>query len=363
MALSDYPRAVLTACLALLPLLGYKIYQDYIKDDKNAIKAKQLGDTLRAQLGRECRFRLDNDTSATITLPDYRKLGCAEYGQPDGKPIIMLHGLPGSRLEMAWQDEYAKKIGARIIGVDRPGVGWSSPHPGRTHLSFAQDIKCLTDALQLDQYAVIGTSGGGPYVMACAAYLPANRLKAIANVTGMGDIQRYKSTGMGWPNWLGYRYIIHWAPWFFRWHSSRYLWPKDRLHLSEEEKLRKWIDEIATPSANPKDLDAWAASAGVDLLRLAMTAGQEYFQDGFDTLIQDATLLGSKWDFRVEDIRPDLPMHLWFGKQDKNVSVYHGVEIAKRFRGKARLHYLDETHLSLQVRYFNQILDDLVAEF
>ena len=203
MALSAPSRATATVCLALTPLLVYKLYKIYIAHAEATIKAKELRETLRAQLQQGCRFRLDNDTSATMILPDNRKLGYAEYGQPDGKPIIMLHGLPGSRLENAWHDEHAMKIGARIIGVDRPGVGWSSSHPGRTHLSFAQDIELLTNHLQLNEYAVIGTSGGGPYVMACAAHLPAKKLKVIANVCGMGDIQRFKSTGMGWPNWLG----------------------------------------------------------------------------------------------------------------------------------------------------------------
>ena len=77
-------------------------------------------------------------------------------------------------------------------------------------------------------------------------------------------------------------------------------------------------------------------------------------------MLQDAKLLGSKWVFRVEGIRPDRHMHLCFGKQDQSVSGYHGVETATRFRGEEKLHYLDETHLSLPVS--DQILDDLAAE-
>ncbi|EME45891.1 hypothetical protein DOTSEDRAFT_70052 [Dothistroma septosporum NZE10] len=361
MAWPDYIDIKLTASIIVLLSLSYKVYSAQNSDTETAAKAKELGKVLRTQLGSKCRFRLDNDSSATVTLSDGRRLGYAEYGQPDGKPIIMLHGMPGSRLEMAWHDEHAKKIGARIIGVDRPGVGWSSPHPGRTLRSFADDVAHLAEHLELEHFAVIGTSGGGPYVMACAAYLPADKLKAVANVCGIGDVQTFKSIGMGWPNWLGYRYAIHWTPWLFRWHARN--WPVNRTQLSEEERLETWIKDIESPSTPPKDLEAWAASDGVDFLRLSLVTGREFVKDGYDTLVQDAKLLGSKWEFRVEDIRSDLPMHLWFGKQDKNVSGYHGVEIAKRFRGEAKLHYLDETHLSLQIKYHEQIFDDLLTEW
>jgi hypothetical protein len=36
----------------------------------------------------------------TIRLADGRRLAFAEYGDPEGKPVLLFHGLPGSRL--AW---------------------------------------------------------------------------------------------------------------------------------------------------------------------------------------------------------------------------------------------------------------------
>ena len=36
-----------------------------------------------------------------LRLDDGRALGYAEYGQPDGAPIVYLHGMPGSRLDPA----------------------------------------------------------------------------------------------------------------------------------------------------------------------------------------------------------------------------------------------------------------------
>lgn len=324
-------------------------------------EARQLGDTLRTQLKQECQFRLDTSSSATITLPDGRSLGYAQYGDPSGKPIIKLHGLPGSRLEESAHDSIARKIGLSIIGVDRPGVGLSTPDPSLTFQSFAADIEALATHLNLETFAVIGTSGGGPYALACARYLPAEKLTAVAIVCGMGDMQRFPSSkGMGWRNWLGYRFAIDYIPWIFRWDASK--WPVNQSHLSEEEKLEASIQQIVASNPSQQDIEAWNTGGGVDLLRLSLRASQEYFLHGLDFLVQDAKLLGSAWEFCVEDIDPNLPLHLWYGTQDLNVSGQHGVEIAKRFRGNAKLRLLEETHMSLQVKYRDRILDEILQD-
>jgi hypothetical protein len=101
------------------------------------------------------RFRLDNDNSATLTLPDGRKLGYAQYGSLTGPAVFYLHGHPGSRLEATWFEEDCLRLGARIIGVDRPGGGWSSPHPNATLLDHPKDIEYLAQHLNLNSYGVL----------------------------------------------------------------------------------------------------------------------------------------------------------------------------------------------------------------
>lgn len=104
---------------------------------------------------RKCRFRLDNDSSATLILPDGRKLVYAQYGSPTGRPIFYLHGLPGSRIETAFFHDMGLKLDARIIGVDRPGIGWSSPQPERTLLNHPKDLEHLAEHLELDEYSIL----------------------------------------------------------------------------------------------------------------------------------------------------------------------------------------------------------------
>ena len=94
-------------------------------------------------------------TSTTLTLPDGRKLGYAQYVSPTGRTVFYLHGLPGSRIEAAAFVPMAMKLGARIIAVDRPGYGLSSPQPGRTILDHAKDIERLAESVGVDSYGVL----------------------------------------------------------------------------------------------------------------------------------------------------------------------------------------------------------------
>lgn len=94
-------------------------------------------------------------TSSTLTLPDARKLGYAQYGSQAGRTVFYCHGLPGARLEAAALLPMALKLNTRIIAVDRPGYGLSSPQPGRTLLDYAKDIRFLAEAIGLDSYGVL----------------------------------------------------------------------------------------------------------------------------------------------------------------------------------------------------------------
>lgn len=199
-----------------------------------------------------CRFRLDTSTSATHTLPSGRKLGYAEYGLPTGTPIIYQHGFPGSRLEAAYLDRAANRVGARIIAIDRPGFGWSSPVKERTVLSSADDVRSLADHLRLQRFGVMGVSGGGPYALACARALPADRLRAVSIICGLGppDMGYW---GMQFPNWAGWMFGQRLAPGLCRWWLSREIGA--RLDLDDETRLSMMRADFEKGKKNmhPKD--------------------------------------------------------------------------------------------------------------
>lgn len=82
---------------------------------------------------------------------------------------------------------------------------------------------------------------------------------------------------------------------------------------------------------------------------------------GFDGLLQDGKVMCMDYGFRIEDIRPDLPVQLWYGKLDTFVPLNHGVQIAARLGGRAHLRVEDETHASISgQRMKGEILRDLV---
>ena len=69
---------------------------------------------------------MQHTSDRTLVLKDGRTLGFAEYGDPQGIPILLFHGTPGSRLEGALFDRAAQAHHARILAADRPGYATSS---------------------------------------------------------------------------------------------------------------------------------------------------------------------------------------------------------------------------------------------
>lgn len=108
-----------------------------------------------------------------VAVGDDRQIGFAEFGTPQGRPVFWLHGTPGARRQIPVEARaYAEKNDIRLIGVDRPGIGSSTPHQYPNVLAFAHDLRTIADVLGIDAMSVIGLSGGGPYALACAAAMP-----------------------------------------------------------------------------------------------------------------------------------------------------------------------------------------------
>lgn len=87
----------------------------------------------------------------TIELGDGRTLGFDDVGDPDGVPVLYVHGSPGSRRARHPDDGVAERLGVRLVAVDRAGAGLSTPNPGGTVGSFAEDAVALADHLAVDQ--------------------------------------------------------------------------------------------------------------------------------------------------------------------------------------------------------------------
>jgi pimeloyl-ACP methyl ester carboxylesterase len=114
-------------------------------------------------------------TEHRVTLPDGRILALTEYGNPDGPVVVLLPSAPGSR-RLDPDPGATADAGVRLLVVDRPGYGESSPVPdgtASTLTGLADDVAAAMAALGVDDAGVVGWSNGGTVALALAARHPA----------------------------------------------------------------------------------------------------------------------------------------------------------------------------------------------
>lgn len=312
------------------------------------------------------RFQQAEETSATFSLPNARKIGYAQYGDLKGKPVIVLHGILGSRLENWLLDGDAKELGLRIIGIERPGMGLSTPDPrplkDKKVLDHAKDVEALAEHLGLEEYAVLGMSGGGPYALGCAYALPSSsskpRLKAASVVTGLG----LADMSQPWPAllvWLNKNLDLRWL--IRRLFTRGPVW---NMELSDAERMEAMRKDFDLKKAHPADVETARHPNYPDWQQLFLLSSRSAISQGLEGFLDDSSILSKDPGFRVEDIRADLPVQLWYGTADTNISPRAGEETAERLRGagnmKVEFHMEPgETHGSTQVQYRRRYLGDL----
>lgn len=103
--------------------------------------------------------------------------------------MFWLHGTPGGRRQVPIEArKYALENDLRIIGIDRPGIGTSTPHLYDDVLDWTGDLAVLADNLGVDTFRVIGLSGGGPYALAAGVAFP-ERVHGIGVLGGVAPTQ------------------------------------------------------------------------------------------------------------------------------------------------------------------------------
>ena len=97
-----------------------------------------------------------------------------ESGNPDGKPIIFLHGGPGGGSEPVYR-QYFNPEKWRIIIFDQRGCGKSVPHAEleqNTTWDLIGDIEKIRKKLNIDNWAVFGGSWGSTLALSYAIKNP-----------------------------------------------------------------------------------------------------------------------------------------------------------------------------------------------
>jgi pimeloyl-ACP methyl ester carboxylesterase len=265
----------------------------------------------------------------TIRLRDGRRVGYAEWGDPGGGPVIYFHGWPGSRVEARLGEEAARLSGVRLIAIDRPGMGLSDFQPRRRLVDWPADVVQVADALELDRFAVLGISGGGPYAAACAWKL-SDRLTGAGIVSGLAPMDvPGVIAGMDWRNRLAHQLVGHVA------------------------LLRRVLMAATASSVNrrPERILERGVAAEVDkqyldrpeVRRILSESLSEAFRSGSRGPAWEMGIYARPWRFRLEEIRT--PVRLWHGEQDANAPVAMGRFLASSIPESQASFHSDAGHL------------------
>jgi pimeloyl-ACP methyl ester carboxylesterase len=89
-------------------------------------------------------------------------LSYAEYGDKNGYPILIQHGLIASINDYSIFERLIE-LGAHLICIARPGYGESSPYVMNNIAEWADIVSILIDELKLSHFDILGMSSGAPY--------------------------------------------------------------------------------------------------------------------------------------------------------------------------------------------------------
>lgn len=112
--------------------------------------------------------------SGRLRVSDIHQLHYEETGNPDGKPVVFLHGGPGSGIQPVYR-RYFDPEAYRVVLFDQRGCGKSTPHAcldENTTWHLVADIERLREHLGIDSWQVFGGSWGSCLALAYAETHP-----------------------------------------------------------------------------------------------------------------------------------------------------------------------------------------------
>lgn len=270
--------------------------------------------------------RVVGEPLRTLELPDGRTLAYATWGDPDGFPILSLHGTPGCRLNRWPNEDVYTGAGAYWITHDRAGYGRSDRHHGRNVVDEVSDVEALADELDLDRFGVTGGSGGGPHVLACAALLPGRVVRAVCSV----GVAPLGSPGLTEDEWLAGMDPENIKE--FRWAQTG-----EEVLVPELEKLHREAEErvAVDPASLLDDFDLSeadrAALARPEAMQITREMTAEFAANGVGGWADDDLAFLQPWGFDVATI--SVPVLIRYGLTDVLVPPAHGEWLAANVPG------------------------------
>ena len=254
----------------------------------------------------DARPRLRSD----IGLPDGRRLGYAEYGSPDGRPVLFVPGAATSAA-MSFGGPLLPALGVRLVSVDRPGLGRSTGDPGGGFASFGEDVAVLLDRLGLRDVAVVANSQGAPFAIACAGLPPVASLTLVSP----SDEVAHPAVREQLPQDLGDLVDL-----------------VARDPVAAETVLAGFDADrmlrLVLASAPASDEPVYGDPGFIAVYRQALEEG---FAAGPEGYVRDTRLAMAPWALRLDAV--PAPVAVWMGADDRSHSPDGGRFLACRLGG------------------------------
>ena len=269
---------------------------------------------------------------------DGRTLTVREGGDPEGVPVFVLHGTPGSSLLYGPHERDAEEKGIRLVSYDRPGYLGSTRLEGRCVADCAADIEAVCDALSIERCCVWGISGGGPHALAAAALLP----DRVAAAAALAPVAPFDAAGLDFYDGMGEKNIEEFGA----------VLEGEKAHRAVLERDR---DELAGITAEQL-VDAWTTLLGPadravltgELARFILESGREGIANGIEGWFDDDIAFATPWGFELSSIR--VPVLHWQGRQDKFVPYGHGVWLSEHIPNVESRLTDEDGHLTIPER-------------
>lgn len=255
-----------------------------------------------------------------LTTRDGRSLTAEISGAATGTPVFLLHGTPGSRNGPKPRGSVLYRLGVQLITYDRPGYGGSDRHQGRCVADAAEDVAAIAGHLGLEQFAVVGRSGGGPHALACAALL-GQRVSRTAVLVSVAPAQE-----MG-PQWFDGMTDDNVEEYTTADNDERML--IEHLASRAEEVIRDPASLVKTLERSMTEPDRRVVGDAA-MRRLLAATYQEALRAGPYGWIDDVFALRKDWGFELDAI--NTPVLLWHGEEDNFSPVTHTRYLAGRIR-------------------------------
>jgi pimeloyl-ACP methyl ester carboxylesterase len=286
----------------------------------------------------------------TVQAPEGRVLDVLVSGPGDGLPLVFHTGTPAGLVDFGPIADAASARGLRTVLYSRPGYGGSTPQPGRLVADAAADVELILERAGADVFITAGWSGGGPHALACAALLPV-RCLAAASIAGPAP---YDSPGLDWLAGMAEENVAEF-----------------RAALAGEADLTSFLDAAAPAlrgigAAEVADglgglvSDADKAVLTGEFAEHLAAALHAALSTGVDGWRDDDLAFTRDWGLSLAALGHATPVAIWQGDQDRMVPDAHASWLAGNIP-RSRLQLLPgEGHLTLVVKEFGRILDDLM---